>query len=124
MACVMPRLIARPMVIQAAGNKPKVIEEFVGGPSTQTTAISVARMKSPGGWQEPGQRPEFQEISVVLRGRLRVDFEGGRLDVAAGQAVITPPGEWVRYGTPDPEGAEYIAICLPAFSPDTVHRDA
>jgi ethanolamine utilization protein EutQ len=120
----MPRLIASPIVIQAAGNKPKVIEEFVGGPSTRSTAISVARMKSPGGWQEPGQRPEFQEISVVLRGRLRVDFEGGSLDVAAGQAVIASPGEWVRYSTPDPEGAEYMAICVPAFSPDTVHRDA
>jgi mannose-6-phosphate isomerase-like protein (cupin superfamily) len=121
---VTPRLIASPIVIQAAGDKPKFIEEFVGGPSTQSTAISVARMKSPGGWQEPGQRPEFQEISIVLRGTLRVEFEGGRLDVAAGQAVITSPGEWVRYGTPDSEGAEYVAICLPAFSPDTVHRDA
>jgi quercetin dioxygenase-like cupin family protein len=120
----MPQLIAKPSVIQAAGNKPKVIEEFVGRPSTQSAAVSVARMKSPGGWQEPGQRPEFQEISVVLRGTLRVDYEGGHLDVVAGQAVVASPGEWVRYGTPDPDGAEYVAICLPAFSPDAVHRDA
>jgi ethanolamine utilization protein EutQ len=120
----MPQLITSPLVIQAAGNKPKVIEELVGRPSTGTEAVSVARMRSPGGWQEPGQRPEFQEISVVLRGRLRVDFEGGHLDVVAGQAVVAAPGEWVRYGTPDPEGAEYIAICLPAFSPESVHRDA
>jgi len=120
----MPRFIEVPVVIEAAGTKPKLIEEFVGGPSTGTTAVSVARMRSPSGWEEPGQRPEFQEITVVLRGSLRVAFEGGHLDVAAGQAVITAPGEWVRYSTPHPDGAEYVAICLPAFSPQTVHRDA
>jgi len=120
----MPRLIDAPMVIEAAGTKPKLIEEFVGRPSTGTTAVSVARMRSPAGWEEPGQRPEFQEITVVLKGRLRLTFEGGHLDVAAGQAVITGPGEWVRYSTPHPDGAEYVAICLPAFSPQTVHRDA
>ena len=120
----MPRFIQAPVVIQAAGTKPKLIEEFVGGPSTGTTAVSVARMRSPAGWEEPGQRPEFQEITVVLRGSLRVAFEGGHLDVAAGQAVISAPGEWVRYSTPHPDGAEYVAICLPAFSPQTVHRDS
>jgi quercetin dioxygenase-like cupin family protein len=120
----MPRLIEAPVVIQAAGTKPKRIEEFVGRPSTGTSAVSVARMRSPAGWEEPGQRPEFQEITVVLDGSLRVAFEGGHVDVAAGQAVITAPGEWVRYSTPHPDGAEYVAICLPAFSPQTVHRDA
>jgi len=120
----MPRFIQAPVVIQAAGTKPKLIEEFVGGPSTGTTAVSVARMRSPAGWEEPGQRPEFQEITVVLRGSLRVAFEGGHLDVAAGQAVISAPGEWVRYSTPHPDGAEYVAICLPAFSPQTVHGDS
>ena len=119
----MPRLVAAPIVIQAAGNKPKLIEEFVGGPSTGSREVSVARMRSPGGWQEPGQRPEFTEITVVLRGRVRVEHEGGELSVAAGQAVISEPGEWVRYSSPDPEGAEYVAICLPAFSPGIVHRD-
>jgi mannose-6-phosphate isomerase-like protein (cupin superfamily) len=119
----MPRLIATPTVIQAAGNKPKRIEEYAGRVNSGHPGVSVARMVSPGGWQEPGQRPEFEEITVVLRGRLHVEYEGGELDVAAGQAVVTAPGEWVRYGTPDPEGAEYIAVCLPAFSPATVHRD-
>jgi mannose-6-phosphate isomerase-like protein (cupin superfamily) len=120
----MPRLIEAPIVVEAAGTKPKLIEEFVGRTSTGTTAVSVARMRSPSGWEEPGQRPEFQEITVVLKGSLRVAFEGGQLDVGAGQAVITAPGEWVRYSTPHPDGAEYVAICLPAFSPQTVHRDA
>ncbi len=119
----MPRLVAAPVVIQAAGNKPKLIEEFVGGPSTGSREVSVARMRSPGGWQEPGQRPEFTEITVVLRGRVRVEHEGGEISVAAGQAIISDPGEWVRYGSPDPEGAEYVAICLPAFAPGIVHRD-
>ncbi len=119
----MPRLVATPVVVAAAGNKPKVIEELVGRPSTGSEEISVARMRSPGGWQEPGQRPEFREITVVLRGRLRVEHEGGELRVDAGQAVIAEPGEWVRYSTPEPEGAEYVAICLPAFSPAIVHRD-
>jgi mannose-6-phosphate isomerase-like protein (cupin superfamily) len=120
----MPRLIATPTVIQAAGNKPKRIEEYAGRVNSGHPGVSVARMVSPGGWQEPGQRPEFEEITVVLRGRLRVEYEGGDLDVAAGQAVVTAPGEWVRYSTPDAGGAEYIAVCLPAFSPATVHRDA
>jgi quercetin dioxygenase-like cupin family protein len=120
----MPRFVEAPLVIEAAGTKPKLIEEFVGRPSTGSAAVSVARMRSPSGWEEPGQRPDFQEITVVLKGSLRVAFEGGHLDVAAGQAVITTPGEWVRYSTPHPDGAEYVAICLPAFSPQTVHRDA
>jgi mannose-6-phosphate isomerase-like protein (cupin superfamily) len=119
----MPRLIEAPTVIPAAGNKPKVIREFVGRANTQTTALSIAHMQSPAGWTEPGQRPEFDEYTVVLKGTLRVDFEGGSLRVAAGQAVIAEAGEWVRYSSPDPEGAEYLAVCLPAFSPETVHRD-
>jgi mannose-6-phosphate isomerase-like protein (cupin superfamily) len=119
----MPRLIEKATVIQAAGNKPKRIEEYVGRVNSGDASLSVARMISPGGWEEPGQRPEFEEITVVLRGRLRVEYEGGVLHVAAGQAVVTSPGEWVRYGTPDAEGAEYVAVCLPAFSPAGVHRD-
>jgi mannose-6-phosphate isomerase-like protein (cupin superfamily) len=119
----MPKLIEQPTVIQAAGNKPKRIEEYVGRVNSGHGAVSVARMVSPGGWEEPGQRPEFEEITVVLRGRLRVEHEHGALDVAAGQAVVTAPGEWVRYSTPDPTGAEYVAICLPAFAPGLVHRD-
>jgi len=120
----MPRLIERPTVIQAAGNKPKRIEEFAGLVNSGHRVVSVARMVSPSGWAEPGQRPEFEEITVVLRGRVHVEFEGGSLDVHAGQAVVTAPGEWVRYSTPDAEGAEYVAVCLPAFSPGTVHRDS
>jgi hypothetical protein len=120
----MPELIAKPARIAAAGNKPKTIDEFVGGVNTGDSAVSVALMRSPGGWAEPGQRPEFLEISVVLRGVLRVEHQGGRFDVAAGQAVRCQPGEWVRYSTPLAEGAEYLAICLPAFSPALVHRDA
>jgi ethanolamine utilization protein EutQ len=120
----MPQLVASPVVIQAAGNKPKMIEEFVGRPSTNTSSVSIARMRSPSGWEEPAQRPDFQEITVVLRGTLRVEHENGELSVHAGQAVIASPGEWVRYSTPGAEGAEYIAICLPAFSPDLVHREA
>ena len=119
----MPQLIAAPSVIQAAGNKPKRIEEYAGRVNSSHTRVSVARMISPPGWQEPGQRPEFEEITVVLRGLLRVEHEGGTLDVRAGQAVVTRPGEWVRYSTPEPDGAEYLAVCLPAFSPATVHRD-
>jgi quercetin dioxygenase-like cupin family protein len=118
----MPTLIAQPTRIAAAGNKPKQIEEFFGRVNSGHTAVSVARMKSPPGWVEPGQRPEFEEISIVLAGCLRVEHEDGSIDVLAGQAVVCRPGEWVRYSTP--EGAEYVAICLPAFSPDTVHRDA
>ena len=120
----MPRLIEHPSVIEAAGNKPKRIEEYAGRVNTGHGGVSVARMRSPEGWVEPGQRPEFEEITVVLRGMLRVEHEGGALEVRAGQAVVTAPGEWVRYSTPEPEGAEYVAVCLPAFSPDSVHRDA
>ena len=119
----MPRLIAQPTVIRAAGTKPKRIEEYAGRVNSGHGGVSVARMVSPGGWQEPGQRPAFEEISVVLRGMLRVEHEQGSLEVRAGQAVVASPGEWVRYSTPEPEGAEYLAVCLPAFSPDTVHRD-
>ena len=119
----MPRLIEAPAVVQAAGNKPKQIQEFAGRVNSGHKGVSVARMVSPGGWQEPGQRPEFEEITVVLKGVLRVEHEGGVFEVAAGQAIVAAPGEWVRYSTPLAEGAEYIAICLPAFSPDTVHRD-
>ncbi|HEX6535250.1 MAG TPA: hypothetical protein VF041_11665 [Gemmatimonadaceae bacterium] len=119
----MPRLIAAPTVVHAAGNKPKRIEEYAGRASSGHAAVSVARMVSPGGWLEPGQRPEFEEITVVLRGVLRVEHEHGALDVHAGEAVVAAPGEWVRYSTPEPEGAEYVAVCLPAFSPSIVHRD-
>lgn len=119
----MPRLIESPTVVAAAGTKPKRIEEFAGRINSGHADISVARMKSPEGWLEPGQRPEFEEITVVLQGLLRVEHEAGVIDVRAGQAVVTAPGEWVRYSTPDAGGAEYIAICSPAFSPDTVHRD-
>ena len=120
----MPTLIADPTVVQAAGNKPKVIEEFVGHVNSRTDAVSIARMKSPPGWVEPGQTPEFDEFTVVLKGALHVVSKKGTLDVRAGQAVIAHRGEWVQYSTPEPEGAEYIAVCLPAFSPQTVHRDA
>jgi mannose-6-phosphate isomerase-like protein (cupin superfamily) len=119
----MPRLIDGPAVIQAAGTKPKRIEEYAGRVNSEHDAVSVARMISPQGWQEPGQRPEFEEITVVLRGMLRVEHEGGVLEVVSGQAVITDAGEWVRYSSPEAGGAEYVAVCLPAFSPDTVHRD-
>ena len=119
----MPRLIEAPAVVAAAGTKPKRIEEFAGRVKSGHTGVSVARMVSPSGWQEPGQRPEFEEITVVLRGMIRVEHEGGVLDVRAGQAVVTAPGEWIRYSTPEPDGAEYVAVCLPAFSPATVHRD-
>jgi mannose-6-phosphate isomerase-like protein (cupin superfamily) len=119
----MPQLIAQPTVIQAAGNKPKRIEEFAGRVNSGHAAVSVARMTSPEGWFEPGQRPEFEEVTLVLKGLVRVEHEGGAINVRAGQAVVTRPGEWVRYSTPEAGGAEYIAVCLPAFSPETVHRD-
>jgi len=120
----MPTHITKPTRIEAAGNKPKLIDEYIGHVNSKTAAASIAHMRSPGGWVEPGQRPEFTEYTVVLRGLLRVEHEGGSLDVQAGQAVITEAGEWVRYSTPGDDGAEYIAVCLPAFSPNTVHRDA
>jgi len=119
----MPRRIDAPSVIQAAGNKPKRIEEYAGRVNSGHDRVSVARMQSPEGWQEPGQRPDFEEITVVLRGTVRVEYEGGSMDVTAGQAVVTAPGEWVRYSTPFADGAEYVAVCLPAFSMETVHRD-
>jgi len=120
----MPTLVEAPTVIEAAGNKPKIIEEYVGRVNSRTDGVSVARMKSPGGWVEPGQAPEFDEYTVVLRGSLRVTSrDGSFLDVAEGQAVITHAGEWVQYSTPGAEGAEYVAVCLPAFSPALVHRD-
>ncbi len=120
----MPRLIERPTVIDCVGTKPKQIQEFAGRVNSGHDGVSVARMISPSGWEEPGQRPEFEEITVVLKGTLRVEHEGGALDVRAGQAIVASAGEWVRYSTPGPEGAEYVAVCLPAFSPTTVHRDA
>jgi mannose-6-phosphate isomerase-like protein (cupin superfamily) len=119
----MPRLIAAPAVIAAAGTRPKRIEEYAGRVNSGHAQVSVARMVSPSGWIEPGQRPEFEEITVVLRGMLRVEHGRGAIDVHAGQAVVTSAGEWVRYSTPGPDGAEYVAVCVPAFSPDTVHRD-
>ena len=117
-----PRLIDAPTIIQAAGTPPKRIEEYAGRVNSGHASVSVARMVSPAGWREPGQRPSFEEITIVLKGSLRVEHESGTLDVRAGQAVVTAPGEWVRYSTPE-GGAEYVAVCLPAFSVDTVHRD-
>jgi mannose-6-phosphate isomerase-like protein (cupin superfamily) len=117
------KLISEPARVEAAGNKPKLIEEFIGRVRSGTGAASVARMTSPGGWVEPGQTPEFDEYTVVLRGVLHVKTRDGAIEVKAGQAVIAPRGEWVQYSTPGADGAEYIAVCLPAFSPDIVHRD-
>ena len=119
----MPTFISSPSIVQAAGNKPKIIEEFIGQVNTRTGSISIARMKSPGGWVEPGQTPEFDEYTIVLHGTLQVQTHAGSYTVSAGQAVLVPKGEWVQYSSPEPEGAEYIAVCLPAFSPDIVHRD-
>jgi quercetin dioxygenase-like cupin family protein len=119
----MPELIGAPTRIEAAGNLPKVIEEYVGRLNSGSEAVSIARMVSPSGWEEPGQAPEFDEFTVVLKGMLVVEHSGGRLEVRAGQAVHTKPGEWVRYSSPEADGAEYVAVCLPAFSPATVHRD-
>lgn len=118
----MPHLIAEPVRVEAAGEPPKLIEEFAGRASNSEERVSVARMRSPAGWSEPGQRPEFDEYTVVLSGMLRVESKDSSLDVQAGQGVLARGGEWVRYSTP--EGAEYIAVCLPAFAPDTVHRDS
>lgn len=118
----LPTLIERPTRIRPAGNLPKTIDEYVGRVNSGESRISVAHMRSPAGWEEPGQTPEFEEYTLVLRGRLRVRHKGGVLDVSAGQAILTHPGEWIQYSTPD-EPAEYVAICLPAFSPGTVHRD-
>ena len=120
----MPRKIDAPTRIEAAGNKPKLIDEYVGRVNSGDGALSVAHMRSPGGWVEPGQRPEFDEYTIVLRGLLRVEHEGGALEIRAGQAVVANAGEWVRYSTPEADGAEYVAVCLPAFSPGIVHRDA
>jgi mannose-6-phosphate isomerase-like protein (cupin superfamily) len=121
---IMPQLIEHPTRVEAAGNKPKLIDEFVGRLNTQQADVSIAQMRSPGGWVEPGQTPEFDEYTIVLKGLLQVAHRGGMLQVRAGQAVIVRSGEWVQYSTPEPEGAEYLAICLPAFSPESVHRDA
>lgn len=120
----MPRLIQQPTIIKAAGTKPKRIEEYAGRVNSGDAGVSVARMVSPHGWVEPGQRPQFQEVTLVLRGLLRVEHEHGVTDVREGQAIVTAPGEWVRYSTPEEGGAEYVAVCTPAFSMDTVHRDA
>lgn len=119
----MAQLINNPTIVKAAGNKPKRIEEYVGRVNSKTESVSIARMKSPGGWVEPGQTPAFDEYTVVLSGRLQVKTKAHVYDVQAGQAIIVPAGEWVQYSTPDAAGAEYLAVCLPAFSPDTVHRD-
>ena len=119
----MARLIEQPTEVQAAGTPPKRIREYVGAVNSGDRAVSIARMSSPQGWREPGQQPAFAEYTLVLEGTLRVETRAGTLEVHAGQAVATAPGEWVRYSTPEPGGAEYLAVCLPAFSPDNVHRD-
>ena len=119
----MPTLIGTPTRIEAAGNKPKLIDEYIGRVNSRHEALSIAHMRSPVGWVEPGQTPEFEEYTIVLRGLLRVEYAGGHLDVKAGQAIIAHAGDWVRYSTPDEEGAEYLAICSPAFSPMLVHRE-
>jgi ethanolamine utilization protein EutQ len=119
----MPTLISHPTRITAAGNKPKLIDEYIGRVNSKTSAVSVAHMHSPQGWAEPGQTPEFDEFTIVLKGMLRVEHKDGTIDVPAGQAIITHKKEWIRYSTPEDGGAEYIAVCLPGFSPDTVHRD-
>lgn len=119
----MPKLIESPTRIEAAGNKPKLIDEYIGRVNTpDAPKVSIAHMRSPAGWVEPGQTPEFEEYTLVLRGKLHVRHQGGTIEVSAGQAIITHPGEWIQYSTPD-EATEYVAICLPAFSPATVHRD-
>jgi ethanolamine utilization protein EutQ len=119
----MPTLISQPTRIQAAGNKPKLIDEYIGRVNSKTSSVSVAHMRSPQGWEEPGQSPEFDEFTIVIKGMVRVHHKNGTMDVNAGQAVVAHRGEWVKYSTPLDEGAEYIAVCLPAFSMETVHRD-
>ncbi|MGD1043756.1 MAG: cupin [Bacteroidota bacterium] len=119
----MPTLIPSPSIVKAAGNKSKIIEEFIGRVNTGIGGVSIARMKSPGGWREPGQTPEFDEYTIIIHGTLRVVTKTGTINVAAGQAIVVMKGEWVQYSSPEPGGAEYIAVCLPAFSPDIVHRD-
>ncbi len=119
----MPTKIKSPTIISAAGNKPKIIEEFIGNVNSETNTVSIARMKSPEGWIEPGQKPEFDEYTVVLKGMLRVTTKNSVVDIEAGQAIIVNKGEWVQYSSPGTDGAEYVAVCLPAFSPATVHRD-
>lgn len=120
----MPKVVLYPTRIQSAGNVPKLIDEYIGRVNSDTADVSVAHMRSPGGWEEPGQTPDFDEYTVVLKGTLRVTHRHGEIEVAAGQAVIARRGEWVKYSTPYEEGAEYIAVCVPAFSPQTVRRDA
>jgi len=120
----MPTFIQKPTIIEAAGNLPKIIREYVGKVNNGSSGVSIAHMTSPGGWEEPGQRPEFDEYTLVLRGVVTVEHEGGTLEVGAGEAVHTAAGEWVRYSTRGTDGADYISVCLPAFTPDTVHRDA
>jgi mannose-6-phosphate isomerase-like protein (cupin superfamily) len=123
MGDLMAKRIEKPTIVAPAGNLPKRIAEFVGRVNTDTDSVSIAHMTSPPGWREPGQTPEFDEYTLVLRGSLKVETRGGTMDIPAGQALTAPKGEWVRYSSPDPEGAEYIAVCVPAFSPGTVHRD-
>ncbi len=119
----MPKLISTPTIIEAAGNKPKIIREFIGRVNSSDKKISIAKMTSPEGWEEPGQTPEFEEYTLVLKGSIKIETKDQIFEVNAGQAIVTYAGEWIRYSTPNPEGAEYIAVCLPAFSPETVHRD-
>jgi mannose-6-phosphate isomerase-like protein (cupin superfamily) len=119
-----PTLIGQPSIVAAAGNKPKIIREFIGRVNSATSTLSIAQMQSPGGWVEPGQTPAFDEYTLVLRGTVRVTHRSGELDVSAGQTVVVHAGEWVQYSTPAEDGADYVSVCLPAFSPDLVHRDA
>jgi mannose-6-phosphate isomerase-like protein (cupin superfamily) len=121
---MIPVFLSKPSRVTAAGNKPKLIDEYIGRVNSETTEVSVAHMRSPGGWIEPGQTPDFEEYTVVLKGALHVEYKGGAMDIPAGQAVIAPRGEWVRYSTPGPDGAEYIAVCRPAFTLDGAHRDS
>src|SRR5262245_41631505 len=120
----MPTLISQPSIVQAAGNKPKIIREYVGRVNSETSSVSIAHMQRPSGWLEPGQAPEFDEYTLVLRGTVLVEHAGGALQVDAGQVVLAQAGEWVRYSTPGEDGAEYVSVCVPAFAPELVHRDA